>query len=463
MNKKNPDNKLLCYIKGTLTVDAEGYWYTSGGEKGSFGYYPHLKKEENGRSYPVYSDTQIHGDLKMAALWLCELDESKYSKEFVYKIFGYDSKLNKQNDDKQKDQPLPSLVFVTDLELTNKDAWKEEYFQVKPRISIDDNTRTTVEHMQVSLEMAFMDKQQLNADIYIYGYLTGIELEKAKNLLEDIAGLISGFGAFRSRGYGRGTVKIDWDVESEKIHCTENTKANIAASSSASGKGAKSFSYMLCSLVNFRNKQIDPGTTQLLTSQTAITSEQLRAWFVKTYEFVYGEWPTFNELAGISFPTLYPSRKGDDSISPGYPPAMTTIRNEKDEIRDMAGRKPTDNGKDEERDDRDNFFSTKTKPLSSGSFVTDGESPEVIVASKKKRLRNSTESNFATLKEGGLFVQEYIERGTCFGGVITIADTSTKFLENAYCILNTFKPVINGCIFENSLNEFKGEKDSDKG
>lgn len=456
MNEKTTDKKPFCYVKGTVTVDAKGYWYTSGGDKGSFGYYPHLKKQENGRLYPVYPDTQIHGDLKMAALWLCELQKScnsTYSKELVYKIFGYDSK-----DEKQKNKPLPSLVFVTDLELTNKDVWKDEYFQVKPRISIDDETRTNEEHMLVSLEMAFMNNKRINADIYISGHLIEHELRMAKQLLKDSANLLSGFGAFRSRGYGRGKVDIDWNDKTQKIILPEqrdNMDKQVIC-----GEGAKSFVYGLRLLVNFRNKQIDPGTTQLLTSQTAITSEQLRAWFVKTYNFIYGEWPTFDELDGISFPTLYPSRIEDDGISIGYPPAMTTIRNEKEEIRDMAGRKSVEKDKDVERDDRDNFFSTKTKPLLSGSFVTDEDEPVAIEALKRKRIRNSTSSNFATI-EDGLFVQEYIYQDTSFGGVITIADITAEFSKKARFILKKIKPVINGCLFESSIQNYGREEFSE--
>jgi len=53
----------LYLAHGKLTVKAKGYWFTAGGAKGSFGYYPHLKDDEG---FPIYPDTQIRGDLLMA-------------------------------------------------------------------------------------------------------------------------------------------------------------------------------------------------------------------------------------------------------------------------------------------------------------------------------------------------------------------------------------------------------------
>ena len=41
----------LYLAHGKLTVKAKGYWFTAGGAKGSFGYYPHLKDDEG---FPYY-------------------------------------------------------------------------------------------------------------------------------------------------------------------------------------------------------------------------------------------------------------------------------------------------------------------------------------------------------------------------------------------------------------------------
>ncbi|MBF0556755.1 MAG: hypothetical protein HQK96_19745, partial [Nitrospirae bacterium] len=73
----------LHLARGRITVSASGYWFTSGGEKGAFGFYPHLKDEVGNAVYP---DTQIHGDLRMAAQWLMNLKDESH--EEVNKYFG---------------------------------------------------------------------------------------------------------------------------------------------------------------------------------------------------------------------------------------------------------------------------------------------------------------------------------------------------------------------------------------
>ncbi|MCP4107478.1 MAG: hypothetical protein GY749_18365 [Desulfobacteraceae bacterium] len=79
------ENKNLFLAKGKIKVSAKGYWFTAGGEKGSFGYYPHLKSPDR---YPVYPDTQIHGDLRMSASWLSDLCHPTVSKDMTELIFG---------------------------------------------------------------------------------------------------------------------------------------------------------------------------------------------------------------------------------------------------------------------------------------------------------------------------------------------------------------------------------------
>ena len=51
--------KNLYLYEEVLSVTAKGYWYTAGGGKSSFGYFPHLKDRNN---FPIYPDTQLHGD-----------------------------------------------------------------------------------------------------------------------------------------------------------------------------------------------------------------------------------------------------------------------------------------------------------------------------------------------------------------------------------------------------------------
>ncbi|MCX7634715.1 MAG: hypothetical protein N2Z74_03100, partial [Syntrophales bacterium] len=66
----NTPSPSLLYACGVLRVTAQGLWFTAGGDKGSFGFYPHLRDR---RGLPVYPDTQLHGDLRMAASWLQHL------------------------------------------------------------------------------------------------------------------------------------------------------------------------------------------------------------------------------------------------------------------------------------------------------------------------------------------------------------------------------------------------------
>ncbi|MEA1969846.1 MAG: hypothetical protein U9N77_16720, partial [Thermodesulfobacteriota bacterium] len=82
-----------------LTVKAAGYWYTSGGVKGSFGYYPHLKDDHG---LPFFPDTQVRGNLKTAVQWYCNLIGTPFPKN----LFG------------EEGVPSASLLKVGDLVLT---------------------------------------------------------------------------------------------------------------------------------------------------------------------------------------------------------------------------------------------------------------------------------------------------------------------------------------------------------
>ncbi|MEZ4529281.1 MAG: hypothetical protein R2941_25510, partial [Desulfobacterales bacterium] len=108
---------------------------------------------------------------------------------------------------------------------------------------------------------------------------------------------------------------------------------------------------------------------------------------------------------------------------------------------------------EETENDQENFFSTKTKGLGSGYFVTN----EPAVNAKVKteyRIRNSINESFATVKDG-LFVQELVKKGTCFGGMIRFADPGSAFAQKARFILKNVKPVIKGAMFESLPAKFK--------
>ncbi|QTA81754.1 CRISPR type III-associated RAMP domain-containing protein [Desulfonema limicola] len=408
-------NKLYL-AKGKIEVKAKGYWFTSGGEKGPFGFYPHLK-DENGK--PVFPDTQIHGDLRMAANWLTGLN-SGFDQPFVEKVFGKGGESD------------PALLKITDLELQD---CSKDLFEIKPRIRIDDKKGTVEKHMLVDREVSFLDGCTLEAQVYLGYFKTSEEMEKAVKLLEESAKFLSGFGGFRSRGYGRGEVSVKIDDKQE-------------INPGSSDDVPKEFPYMAKALVHFRNREVDPGKTQRLSSVQYIASEQLRAWFVKTWNDIYPKtWPSFEEMASISFPSLYPCSEK----SPAWIPPMSTLKNEDNKVNDMRGKNQDD--ADRGKDEQENFFNTKTKGLGQGYFVTN----EPAVTEKIKteyRIRNSIDGLFVT-RDDGLFVQELIKKHTCFSGIIQFKKPGTDFSKKAYFILNYVKPVIKGAVFERVETEFK--------
>lgn len=412
----------LYYAKGTISVTANGFWFTSGCEKGSFGYYPHLKDG----NLPVYPDTQIHGDLRMAVSWLLKL--KKKDPEDVKKYFG-------DSPDKVF-RDTASKIFITDLKPSNNENNAKRVF-IKPRTEIDER-RTNKENMLVNFECAYFEKTTLTADIYLAYYQKKQELEDAVKLLKDAECLISGFGAFRSRGFGRGTVEIKFN---EPISCCESddNKMNI---SNMDGP----ITLFLKPLVNFRSKQIDPGKGQLLDASNFISSAQFRGWFVKTYKDVFKDWPTAEDMSSITFTDFYPSlynEEANDGVL-GYPPPMSTVKFENGDVVDMW------NVTVKPKSDR-----TKPKPLLSKYFVTAEDSPRLIEIKTDKRMRNSTTTNFLTKLEGGLFAQEFVKVNNYFGGRISITGNNTLFIKNALLILcnKDIKPTINGSIFEKYIFE----------
>ncbi|MCP4347891.1 MAG: hypothetical protein GY795_20505 [Desulfobacterales bacterium] len=411
MEKKN---KNLFLAKGKIKVSAKGYWFTAGGEKGSFGYYPHLKSPDR---YPVYPDTQIHGDLRMSASWLSDLCDPIVSKDMTELIFG------------NPGRSRPALLRTTDLELcpdSKKTKKPEDFFEIKPRIQIKESTKTVQEHMLADRELAFLEGCILESQIYL-GYFDEEEkLEQACDIVCASAKFLSGFGGFRSRGYGRGVVEVNW-TGMEPVELPD-TLENPARSS---------FSYFLTALVHFRNKPVEPGETpQVINSRYHISAGQIRGWFVKTYHDIFGDWPSWKDMAGINFSTLYPS---DRNIL-AFPPPISTLKRENEEIEDRWGRIQ------EQKD--------KIKPLDPGTFVT-CETPVPSVTDnirKEFRMRNSMDEPFIT-KDDGLFVQEFVGKDTCFGGLVRMKNSADEFSKKAWFILENTKPVIKGTIFEPSTGD----------
>lgn len=414
-------------FKWELRVEAKGYWFTSGGDKGSFGYYPHLKQVVNGKEYPVYPDTQIHGDLKMSAFWLSKLKPHEFSDDFVSIVFG-------DRNDQYQHLRRPSQVFVTDLQLQDREKWKNSRFQIKPRIEVEEN-RTVKEHMLVSLEMAYLEGLTLTSDIYLYGEFTEDEFNRAKKLIEESVKLLSGFGAFRSRGYGRGDLKL---IEVEvNLPPTNNLKDNH-------------FVLSLKSLVNFRNRQIYPGTEQTLKTEPFITSDKLKAWIIKAYKNRYDKWLTIEESSNLILSPLYPLMPDAKELS--YPVPVTTLKNEQGKVFDLSGR-------DMRQDDQENLFSSKTKALPSNCFVTDSESPVIYETPILRRIRNSIDESFITLKKGGLISQEFIPAGQVFRGVVNLKGDD-DFNKKIISLLNEGLVLINGCIFEAYLTPIETKEQS---
>lgn len=417
-------------LQGTLTVEAAGYWYTSGGEKGSFGYYPHLKDD---KGHPVYPDTQLHGDLRMAAAWVGQLGAGQATPERIDQLFG-----------KQGNESA-ALLHVGDLQLseTSRKEWTENRFDIKPRIEIDDERRSVKPGMLANFEAAWLDELTLEAPLYI-GYFTDEgEAAQARQLLDESVHLLSGFGALRSRGYGRGKVRIDWQPPRTVTIAPATVKGN-------------SFTYALESLVNLRSKPVAAEQLQLVATNRHLTAEQLRGWFVKIFHQAVDRWPDAGEMASIVFNDLFPSPSPQE---PAFPPANTTLRREDGAgVDDYWGKAP-----DDERGEsltqntqgvvgeKEGKAKCKLKPLKPGTFIT--AAGEIHPSKSGVRMRNAMQEDFRTLDEGGLFVQQYLPRGTVFCGRIALADPASEFARLAHAILTGLWPVINGSILQPTVGQ----------
>jgi CRISPR/Cas system CSM-associated protein Csm3 (group 7 of RAMP superfamily) len=343
----------------------------------------------------------------------------------------------------KKGNPQASLLYLTDLALTNesKRSWNSKakpgrkLFSAKPRTAIDDKTRTNDRHMLVNIELAdFTDTEigfEMRASLYLGYFSDKRQRDDAVALLRGASSLLSGFGAFRSRGYGRGAVQVQ--LEGRELIVPDSLSTSFP----------QSCVYILTALVPMRSKFIEPGSSQFLESQAYVRAEMLRGWFVRAYNDLFENWPKPEEMATISFPDLLPL------LSSGiisYPPPMSTIQvgNEAEDRLDKFDEK-------EKPSDQENFFDWKPKPLPRNTFITNADMPHVVRVRIEKRVRNFIDDDFKTV-EGGLFVQEMVPKGITFGGTIRFAAGDLDFHNKALKVLKCLRPSINGTLFEPTMD-----------
>jgi len=406
------------YLRGTLSVDARGYWYTRGGEKGSFGYYPHLKSPGG---LPVYPDTQLHGDLRLAARWALDLGGGDH--RLLERLFG------------RGGDARGALLHLGDLTLAPEEhaRWRNERFQIKTRIEIDDQSRTVANRMLVQFEVAWLDGLRLLAPLYAGWFTSREEAEAALELLREATALLPGFGALRSRGYGRGRVVLD-QLEIHTIHLNPDNALP-----------AGHCRLFLEGLVNIRNKPVAVDHLQWVGSRCSLSAEQLRGWFVRCFRAVTGRWPEMDEMAQLRFSELYPT-PSDETLA--YPPPLTVLRDEDGHVEDYWGQEDKTQDDDVIFQRNGNRSPVKLKPLDQGCFVTsDGKLYALPISF---RFRNAMDDDFRT-RENGLFAQQYLPAGTLFGGEIRFNDPDSAFCRLAGEILTKLPPAINGALFRPQL------------
>lgn len=433
--KGEKSESVLHLYRGRLSVAARGYWFTSGGEKGSFGYYPHLKRVEGGKAFPVIPDTQVHGDLKMAALWLSHLEEAKFPETLVQEVFGRDGNQSS------------ALLSINDLELSaaSKKRWSSDPFSrfvVKPRSEIDDHSRTNKTHMLAFQELSYLEGLTLETDFCLGYFKEKAKSKQALELVQEALCLLSGFGAFRSRGCGRGSITID-----------DKTIEHLAVESAEGAGGGKHglYRYTITPLSPFRNKPINPAATQLLRSEKAITERQLKAWFARAFNDLFDAWPLPHKMAGIRFSTAYPALTENGTVTPAHIPPFSTLKFEDDTISDRFG----DKIKPDDPADQENLVHAKAKPLDETLFLTNAKPPHVVELRARKRLRNHTTSTFATKDKGGLFAQEFIEKGQPFCATVSVPSDDEDFRKRAFLILKKVFPKLNGTFFKPRLERLE--------
>ena len=239
------------------------------------------------------------------------------------------------------------------------------------------------------------------------------------------------------------------------------TRKTDAGKKSAGKKGAGKrgtvktgvFCYTLTPLSPFRNKPVNPARTQLLQSQKTITDRQLKAWFAKTFHDLFGDWPAPQRMPWIRFSSCRPALKAENKITAAYFPPFSTLQFEDGSIKDCFGVKREEN----DPADLENFAHVKAKPLKESIFLTKANRPSAFALKTQKRLRNSITPAFATLEEGGLFVQELVEKDQPFCGTVTLTGDNNDFLRKAHFILEKVYPKINGAFFEPHVEKLTPE------
>lgn len=400
--------------QATLRVAARGYWFTAGGQKGSFGYFPHLRDR---RGLPVYPDSQVLGDLKMAAHWLAAINHDTC---LVDSVFG------RGGGDEYGQTSRPSAISAGDLRLDaeGRKNWHSDRFEVKSRIQIDDETRTVSRHFLVALELARLDGCTLEAPLYLT--IAPDRLDATAALLGEAARLLSGFGAFRSRGYGRGEVTISAFTELRPDSCSNVTCHDLL--------GTRRH-FALSALTHVRSMPVDPGHAQVVPTCTSLRPEQLKGWLAKTYHDHFDHWPTPVQMGGIEISTLHPAPE------PGilaWPPPMTTLTDSGGKTRDTWGQTLA------EIEQQENFFAGKVRPLQHHSVTEDGRIWPYAI---ETRMRNALDEKFVT-GENSLFAQEFLPSGTVFTGSIAFASgIDAEFAARILTLLTGALPTINSALF----------------
>lgn len=411
--------------EGLLKVRARGYWFTLGGEKGSFGYYPHLKDPQG---LPLYPDTQLKGNLRMALRWLWNLNGQKEDTR--------DEKLDL----------IFNRVLVTDLVLKNPHQWRPQRWQVKPRIEIEEGKRVVKGHMLAFSELAYLDGLELQAKVYL-GYFTEDEREmflKIKDDLSEAVSLLGALGGSRSRGYGRGEFTLQWQQDMEFYYEGQEDPP--------SGEVL----YLLHCLVNFRNKPIKPGSYQNVTTLLHISQRQLRGWLTRAYQMLFGQWPSVEDMSSLQLWDLYPTAGPFLSV----PAPRSLLKTSDNRFVDTFSRRPSPEVSEENTQEA--MFMTKTKPPGEGTFILLKNPPEAFVVSPQARIRNHLGDDFMSLKEGGLFVQEFLPEGTSFSTLLRFKDRGSEFSRRVWFILKTLLPRMKNCLFRAEALTFEPPQSEDQ-
>lgn len=395
----------LWWISGKLKVKGKGFWFTPAG-KGSFGFLCHLKNEEG---LPVYPDTQVKGNLRTAI------------KRILYQE-------GKSHEDAEKFLDIfMQKVYISDLVPVDPANWTNERFTVKPRISINMDTRTVQTHMLTFEELAYVDGLELQAHLYM-GYLLEEEKKIYKELVEKAVPLIYGFGKSRSKGFGEGEFTIEWQEEKEFKPLEETDIHNGL------------YILGLENLTHFKGKPIELRSYQYLLSERFIHSDQLKGWLVKIYSDLYKTFPKPEEISLLNFSFLYPSLKKDNNIIPFIPLPQLDFSRDEDTGQSVVHKKKK-------------IF--KGKEFMSLVKIDDKILYHSIAC--YERIRNRLDDSFKT-EEDSLFVQEFIPEGNVFAGFLHIVEPKNQeeevFLKRVLWILKNFYPVIRGVPFKTFLKPF---------